>query len=105
MVAGRPYRLVNKDILEQVYRLHATGVPLSRIMRITGLHDSISQPTLRTLLNYRYLLDTAVEEAHANIMETLYPSWLASDKIISDKPSNFKYVGLMPFGKWVEYGN
>lgn len=95
---------ITKAKLEELAKLHLKGVPITRLIRDNNL--DVSAPHLNKLIRAYFAADKLVMNKQTKIeadaiINSLFPPWLdCNGEVIQIQPSNWKYEGYFPFGKW-----
>lgn len=100
--------LIKREKLDKLYDGWIQGVPYSKLIRMHNLN--ITHPTLSKLMEYfsTYQCIATCEKPEANtaegiILASLFPDWLSQyDTDVVKQPSDWRYEGKMPLGKWVQ---
>lgn len=99
---ARPMILIKQSKLDELWYKVAEGVPLCKLIRMHNL--KITHPTLSKLIDYVSAADSCTDsKAQKLILASLYPAWLEEyDTDVVKQPSDWRYEGKMPLGKWVQ---
>ncbi len=96
---------ITKAKLDELAKLYIKGVPITRLVRDNSL--DVSAPHLNKLIKAYFAADKlamnkrAKQEADA-IFNSLFPPWLdLTGNVVQVQPSDWKYEGYFPFGRWV----
>ena len=94
-------KLLSQQVLQEVDKRYAYGVPLASIVRQLDL--DLSRRALATLIMwYRlpYVADLSSETNRA-INSSLFPEWVdCNHKNVQENPEGWVYIGRFPFGRW-----
>lgn len=100
---GRPIVLIPPKMMEEMYMQYNHGVSLRRVIRNLKCDNCISPPTLSKLFEYfRSAAEMPDPKINEVITKSLFPIWILNKDKPQQAPSNYIYIGKMPFGYWLK---
>lgn len=94
---ARPMLLMQESLLHELYSKHKDGVKYNTLIRNYDL--PLTGPTLRKLLKYYNVMQSADQQVGDTIRASLFPEWLTEELQYQDA-AEWVYRGTMPLGNW-----
>lgn len=98
----RPMFLIKEPLLKQLSEEATIGVPVATLVSKYKLE--VTPPTLSKMISHYKAMITAPDDKSKKIIElSLFPNWLDyKDQPIIKQPSQYRYSGSFPLGKWIK---